>query len=201
MLNNKTDIRQRKVVIRPSELIAYFGQDNNGEVFAADLSGIIFRVEDPCHSQIPELVFENNTLTVEEGVNYYWYLNNELIDGENNSTLSPEANGDYYCVVENEFGCNIQSNTVTVIDVGLIENNAPEFNIYPNPFKSSITIEGDTKHITGLILSDVVGKVIWKQQYFISNPILLPSDIESGLYILSINTSESNFYSTKVYKY
>ena len=41
----------------------------------------------------------------------------------------------------------------------------------------------------------------WLQQYFISNPILLPSDIESGLYILSINTSESNFYSTKVYKY
>ena len=178
-----------------------FGQDQAGEMYVAKSNETIYKVEDPCHSQIPDLVFENNILSVDDGANYYWYLNDELIDGENNSTLSPEENGDYYCVVENEFGCNIQSNTVTVLDVGLIENNAPNFNIYPNPFKSSIYIEGDTKHITGLILSDVVGKVIWKQQHFKSNPVLIPSYIEAGLYILSINTSESNYYSAKVYKH
>ena len=158
-------------------------------------------MEDPCHSQIPELVFENNILTVEEGANYYWYLNDVLIEGENNNTFSPAENGDYFCVVENEFGCNIQSNTVTVIGVGIMDNTTPAFNIYPNPFKSSIFIEGDIQNISGLRLSDAVGKVIWEQQNFISNPVLLPIDIEAGLYILRINTSQSNYYSSKIYKY
>lgn len=178
-----------------------FGQDPDGGMYVAKSNGIIYKVEDPCHSQIPELVFENNTLTVEDGVNYYWYLNDVLIEGENNSTLSPEENGDYYCVVENEFGCNIQSNTITVIDVGILNNDAPKFNIYPNPFKTSIYIEGDTQNITSLRLSDAVGKVIWELPHFTSNPILLPTKLESGLYILSINTSESKYYSTKVYKH
>ena len=177
-----------------------FGQDPDGGMFLANSNGTIYKVEDPCHSQIPELLFENNILSVDEGFNYYWYLNDELIDGENSNTISPDENGDYYCVVENEFGCNIQSNIVAVLDVGIIDNNAPVFNIYPNPFESSIIIEGDTRDITGLRLSDAVGKVIWEQQSFISNPVLLPSGLEAGLYILSINTSQSNHYSTKVFK-
>ena len=178
-----------------------FGQDPNGGMYLANSNGIIYEVEDPCHSQIPELVFENNILTVEEGANYYWYLNDVLIEGENNNTFSPAENGDYFCVVENEFGCNIQSNTVTVIGVGIMDNTTPAFNIYPNPFKSSIFIEGDIQNISGLRLSDAVGKVIWEQQNFISNPVLLPIDIEAGLYILRINTSQSNYYSSKIYKY
>lgn len=177
-----------------------FGQDPDGGMYLALSNGTIFKVEDPCHSQIPELVSENDILSVDEGFNYYWYLNDELIDGENNSTLSPEENGNYYCVVENEFGCNIQSNTVSVLDVGIIDNNVPEFNVYPNPFESSIFIEGDTKNITNLSLSDILGKVIWEQHSFISNPVLLPSNLEAGLYILNINTSQSNYYSAKVFK-
>ena len=84
---------------------------------------------------------------------------------------------------------------------GFLNIDAPEFNVYPNPFKSSIYIEGDTQDITSLRLSDAVGKVIWELPHFTSNPISLPNKLESGLYILSINTSESNYYSTKVYKH
>lgn len=177
-----------------------FGQDLNGNVFVAQ-NGTIYKIEDPCHSQIPELVFNNDTLTVEQGINYYWFFEGEEIENSNNNMLIANQNGNYYCVVENEFGCNIQSNTVTVIGVGLVENKKPEFRIYPNPFKSSIYIDGDTKLIESIELLDATGKAIWNQTRFISNPIELPQNLKPGFYIVSIKTNKSIQYSSKIYKY
>ena len=177
-----------------------FGQDLNGNMYLAK-NGTIFKVEDPCHSQIPLLIQFENDLIVSAGTNYYWFFNGEEIEGENNISLAPGQNGDYYCVVENEFGCNIQSNTVTVIGLGLMENEKPGFKVYPNPFKSSIIIEGDTRYISTIELSDALGKVIWNQDSFISNPIILPEYLKPGLYILTISTVQSTKYTSKVYKY
>jgi hypothetical protein len=177
-----------------------FGQDQNGEMYLAK-NGTIFKVIDPCHSQIPELTFNNDTLVVDEGVNYYWYLQDEEIPDENNDFLVPEENGNYYCIVENEYGCNIQSNTIAVIGVGLQENEKIEFNIYPNPFNSFIIIEGDTKSINNIELTDILGKIIWHQDHFSSNPVALPNNLKPGVYILTISSKQSTHYTSRIYKF
>jgi hypothetical protein len=179
---------------------ASFGQDENGEMYLAKGNNI-FKVVDPCHSQIPELTSSKDTLFVSEGVNYYWYLNNEEISGENNNFLVPIESGDYYCVVENEFGCNIKSNTVPVLGLGLIENEKIEFKVFPNPFKSFITLEGDTQSINKIALTDVLGKMIWYQNSFVSNPVILPVDLKPGIYILTISSKQSGQYATRISKF
>jgi hypothetical protein len=177
-----------------------FGQDQNGEMYLAK-NDIIFKVIDPCHSQIPELLFNNDTLVVDAGVNYYWFLNDEEITGASSNILVPEENGNYYCIVENEFGCNIKSNTIQVLGLGLIENEKIKFKIYPNPFNSFIVIEGDTKSINSIILTDILGKIIWNQDYFTSNPVTLPDNLKPGIYILTIGSEQSAQYTSRIYKF
>ena len=178
-----------------------FGQDSSGEMFAAKLGGTIYKVEDPCHSQIPELVFENGLLTVDEGLMYYYYLDGELIETSENNSYEPQVSGTYYCVVKNQYGCNIKSNEVLVTGVGIIEEGIPGYRFYPNPFGSFLEIEGNIENIHSILISDLSGKVVWEQNEVLSKVLVFRDKLKAGIYIMNVELKNSGSYSVRILKY
>jgi len=175
-----------------------FGQDENGEMYMARLPNAIYKLNDPCHSQFPILTFESSLLTVTEGQNYYWFLNDELIEGQTENTYSPVENGVYYCNVENEFGCVIKSNSIDVLSLGLNELNTPAFNIYPNPAKRFFTIDGDLNKIMGFKLYSTVGKMVWERNAISGDMIELPSGLNPGYYIITLVLKDKSTVSKRL---
>ncbi|MBL7943903.1 MAG: T9SS type A sorting domain-containing protein [Flavobacteriales bacterium] len=72
-----------------------------------------------------------STLIAPDGDTWQWYDSNGEIVGATNQEFEPAADGYYYCVVTNEFGCT--STTVEFMFVGLTEFQNTGFAVYPNP--------------------------------------------------------------------
>ncbi|MDI9257879.1 T9SS type A sorting domain-containing protein [Flavobacterium sedimenticola] len=78
------------------------------------------------------------------------------------------------------------------------ENNTIEINIYPNPSKHSITIDGldITYKVT---VYDTMGKLIKTYPIAINNTYDI-SNLQMGLYIVKIETEDNNVYFSKLIK-
>jgi hypothetical protein len=70
-----------------------------------------------------------------------WYLNAVPIAGETGEYLPVTDNGDYYAIVQDDYNCSAQSNTITIINAGVSDLVDSRIKISPNPFSSSIRIE------------------------------------------------------------
>lgn len=178
-----------------------FGQDSSGEMYVAKGS-TIYQIVDPCHSQIPELSYNGDSLLVEEGVNYYWFYNGEEIEDNNQSyflILTPSF-GVYTCVVENEYGCNIESNEIDLTELGLEDVNTPHFKVYPNPFSSTLTIEGDLDHVNVINIYSIDGKLLWSQQYLEQDSKIELNDFQKGSYLLELVDNKGYHYTQLIVK-
>jgi hypothetical protein len=84
---------------------------------------------------------------------YQWYscFNNALIllPGDTNQLFQPSLNG-YYTVAISIGNCADTLDCTLVQDISLEENEAPRFNLFPNPNQGSFTIQNlantDFKH-------------------------------------------------------
>ena len=179
-----------------------FGQDADGEMYLAKTSGVIYKLVDPCHSQIPELIFNNDSLLVDSAENHHWFLNGEMIEGANDAFYIPSEFGIYYCIIENEYGCNIQSNEIDLTYLNIDANQKDEFIISPNPFNSSISIQGFKHNINELTLYTLSGNVIWNKRMENSESlnIQLPSDLSNGPYMIQLTDDKGNRYTQLIIK-
>jgi hypothetical protein len=77
-----------------------------------------------------------------------------------------------------------------VIDytTGIIEETLPNINIYPNPSKDWIKIDGITE-LSDVQIFDVTGKLVLQQEYQVDDRIDI-SNLTVGMYILNIRNSE-----------
>lgn len=71
----------------------------------------------------------------------------------------------------------------------LTENNAAQFNIYPNPAKESLTIQGDFNGATSATILDQSGKTVKTIAAVATGASISINDLEQGIYFLVINTN------------
>ena len=77
-----------------------------------------------------------------------------------------------------------------VIDytTGIVETSLPDINIYPNPSKDWIKIDGLTES-SNIQIFDITGKLVLQQEYQVDDRIDI-SSLTTGMYILNIRNSQ-----------
>lgn len=85
------------------------------------------------------------------------------------------------------------SSAIISIDcsVGIIEPIIPEINIYPNPTRDRIKIDGLLEN-SDIYIFDISGKLILSQKYQIDEMINI-SDLNVGMYIVNVRNSKGVF--------
>jgi hypothetical protein len=119
--------------------------------------------------------------------NIQWYLNGNILTGENNQTLIAIETGNYSVEYAYLTGC-VGADTSQVLEV-VISSIAPisnenQIHLYPNPIQASgiITISGTYKN-DQLEITDIQGRLIKKMLINETNEIDLVG-IQSGLYLV-----------------
>ncbi len=89
---------------------------------------------------------------------------------------------------------------VTVNEYTDIENLRQNgISIYPNPTNGIINIETGNNNIQNIKISDITGKTLIKKSDIQQNEAIDLSELESGIYIISIQT-DKNIFTTKIIK-
>ena len=173
-----------------------FAADINGQPYIVDINGAIQKIVDPCGDFNPEISanVDFNAAIATEGAQYFWYLNDDLVEGENDQEFAPSENGEVYAVVENEEGCAIQTNTVDLTNVSVEDKSKSEFKVYPNPTSDSIFVEGVPVNATLSVVS-ISGRV--QDVKFSQNAeSIVSADVSrltSGMYILRVESSDETY--------
>lgn len=110
---------------------------------------------------------------------------NTAVAGATSATFIPSANGDYAVVVTSG-SCDDTSACVTYNSVGLAENGSSVFTAYPNPTSGLITINSNGAVIKMLVVRDASGRIIFQTQNTASTSSVNLTDMESGVYFITI---------------
>lgn len=139
-----------------------------------------------------ELVLEENILITNghNNLNYNWYLNDAIIQNENQSTYTPISDGFYYAEAINEDGCSGQSNNIQVLLTSLNDLQSSLISIYPNPTKDVIK--------TNILISEDAIYQIWSVQGKLVSNGKLKREIsvkgfDDGTYLLYIMSNKTSF--------
>lgn len=73
-----------------------------------------------------------------------WFLDDELIQDQQNDTITALTNGTYSAQITDQYGC-IYSTSNFQLSVSLSEYTTGQWMIYPNPTKDVLTIEVEEK--------------------------------------------------------
>ncbi len=184
-----------------------FGSDVWGEMYAVrNGNGSIYRVVESSGTLLDHISFENfNTIKSNlAGAGYAWYLNGQLIEGENAQTLEFSENGEYYVIITSESGCEITSNAILITNTGLQDNQAIKFfKAYPNPASEllNIKVEADPSLTENLQIDifTVDGKKVMgfsAQRNNTFSPINI-SKLNPGIYFLFCKNRKGEVLATR----
>ena len=133
-----------------------------------------------------------STLTSSEPSGNEWYLNDTLLVGETNQTLTiTPPFGTYEVLFTNSDGCTSVSNPL-IVNVGIDEIDNSMINTYPNPSNTSIVIDYPNE-IESAILYDINGQEVPIE--LISTKTYSLKNVSKGTYFLKIKTNEGIFTS------
>jgi len=150
-------------------------------------------VSDP---DMPVLILnpDTNEITTEQQyASYQWYLDDEVIVGATNQSITVLDNGAYSVEVFNETGCSVLSesingSTLSVTDISLPLKNA--ISIYPNPTRGVLNIKvTNATEINSIKLVNTLGQTIY--DYDNETRVINTSGFAEGLYFLIINNQIS----------
>jgi hypothetical protein len=135
----------------------------------------------------PAITVDGNILTASPTFSgsIQWYLNGNIIDGENNQTLNASENGNYSVVYAYVTGCigadTSQIQEVIVSSIAPISNEVSEY-VFPNPIQASgiLTVSGLSNNYL-LEITDLQGRLVKQVLMHDSNQINL-AGIQSGIY-------------------
>lgn len=96
-------------------------------------------------------------------------------------------------VAGNGSGCDqTETLAITSIVASIFETSVLNTRIYPNPSTGVFNIELDTKDMVNLSILDLSGKVVYTEQYAGSTHHLDLSQLVSGIYLLTLQTTEGH---------
>ena len=145
-------------------------------------------------------VFIGRQLEVGLNEDCIWYLNGLPIDTIAGLWVKPDSTTTY--IVQQTICGNVKYDTVTVIVSGvgieIYTNDSKGLVLYPNPASNLLNIESTTK-FSQLIISDVLGNVVIRQQVYNHAVSIDISGLSKGLYFVKM-VSETGFVVRKFLK-
>lgn len=129
----------------------------------------------------------DNVLSVESGLeSYQWYLNGDAISGANSNSYEITEDGNYTVTASNEWDCMGESDEFSAVYTSILESDFSDVKIYPNPANDFVTIE-NVNGITNIQIHDLSGKLVLdKQNNLNGNNRLDVSDLQTGVYLVSV---------------
>jgi len=149
------------------------------------------------------LTYANDQLQADyqNGSQYTWYLNNNVISIGTDYIITPATSGDYFVEVVDENGCTTVSDTLHVSLTGIPGTTLNGLAIYPNPSKGKITLLFD-KPVNNLQVDvfDLLGNKVCETTP--ENPantqtIMDLQELPAGIYFLKIRT-DGNIITQKI---
>ncbi|NQX98348.1 MAG: T9SS type A sorting domain-containing protein [Flavobacteriales bacterium] len=137
----------------------------------------------------PTIVDNAGTLTSSvSGVSYIWYLNGSPIASSNQISIVVTLPGLYEVEVFFNDGCSEISAPYNVITTGIEHFNTDNFQFYPNPTNSTITVEGvNSEELKKIKIYDILGQGVYSFQ-IIGNEIDV-SSFSKGIYFIQSKNS------------
>ena len=175
--------------------ISTFGEDINGELYAARLTqGRIYKVSSTTAITVEITTDVNNLMAPAGYTTYQWYLDGNIIDGATSQTHDADATGIYTVEVTADNGCTFTSDQYGHTLVGIY--NIPSlqaFQISPNPFDNEFEVAMEVNEKTELTLKliDLDGKKILEEKITVSDSfkkVINLEDLPSAVYFLSLET-------------
>lgn len=132
-----------------------------------------------------------NGLLASPAFYYQWLVDGDSIPNQTGQFYIPIASGSYSAILSDEVGCWVETAPYE-IDYSQIDFwNENQMVVFPNPFESNIYLLGDTVPVQKVELTDMSGKLIFKDE----NPLF-----ENGLYAIKGLNVKSGVYFFRVYR-
>lgn len=184
------------VTISPTETTTYTLTGTNAFGCSAT-DEVTISVEEVGDATITE---ENGVLSVDFGTSFQWYLVSSPDDlpllGATSSSFTPLSPGTYYVIINPNAECVIQSEPFVVTN--LFANAEIELKCYPQPFKETLIVES-SERISSLRIYSSNGQSIMDQQIN-DHQAHLNLQLESGIYLLEIHSSNGEIHRRKIIK-
>jgi len=135
-----------------------------------------------------------------DAASYDWYLDSVLVSTTSDPFLVITQPGNYYSVVNDSMTCPRVSNVLTAIILSTQNLPGDEFYIINNNDFHSVTIINKTiENDFGVSMTDMTGKLIYKQEFHGRRNEINLETIPAGIYLLNIK-SDDRIFSKKIIK-
>jgi hypothetical protein len=191
--------------------IVSFGTDVFGEMFAVKGDpGTVYRVLESSDDLADHITVESGpdgvVLTSPlSGSGFEWFLNGNLIDGENAGTLSVNESGTYSLIIITESGCRIATNSQEVVVSDTRDHSAVQyFEVYPNPSQETIWVD---VHINSSAIGIVQLELYSLDGRLIRNNVVINqagkteldlANLDAGMYLIQLRDSNGALASRKL---
>lgn len=150
-----------------------------------------------CIATAPDLQYQIPFIhsSVMGAFDFSWFVNDTLLSGFNQSSITPLVNGTYELVISDSVGCVFNSPPLIIDFLNQLEINQSPIGIYPNPFSNLLTINLESTNLNEFTIRimDVKGTLAYQRNYSESSIVQIKTDsFESGSYILLILDSEGS---------
>ncbi len=93
----------------------------------------------------------------------------------------------------------LQSEMVAINSVGIKDVNSNSFNVYPNPFNNTLTID-HLENASQVIVSNILGQTVKTVNKLGSKVVISTDDLNKGIYFISVIDNNNNIKTEKVVK-
>jgi D-alanyl-D-alanine carboxypeptidase len=140
----------------------------------------------------PVISQNGNTLQSSAASGNQWYNQNGIIIGATAQNYTVTADGDYYVIVTLSGCSSDNSNTISFLLTGIMQNEIlAATKIYPNPFSGELIIE--SANGTNYEISNSSGQVVLKGK--INGKVMLDASVLSqGIYFIKLSNASATEY-------
>lgn len=128
---------------------------------------------------------------------YQWYLNGELLEGQNGYIIYPQVSGSYTVEITDLYGCTVMSAPYNYVITGIAGSWQPAFTVLPNPATDAVRVTGPVDAVRSLELVDPLGRVVARRTVTNPNDLLIARDnLPTGLYAVRLMDRDSHELTT-----
>ncbi|HRH71396.1 MAG TPA: PQQ-dependent sugar dehydrogenase [Flavobacteriales bacterium] len=139
-------------------------ENNLLELFVANVeNGTIKRIVDLCPMAAPVISQAGDVLTSTFADSYTWYFNGEEIPNATTQSITIDEVGEYYVVAGFEPSCELQSETVEVIQLGVVSLGTATFQVYPSPARDMVMLSDIPAEASSVRITDLTGRTMTAQ--------------------------------------
>ncbi|MBN2681185.1 MAG: agmatine deiminase family protein [Bacteroidales bacterium] len=108
-------------------------------------------------------------------------------------TATNLCSGNYSLTITDSLGCSVTGTFVVSFSNVITENEISDFILYPNPSSGIVRIEFSGIETTELIITDLLGKVVYTSEIYSGKTNIDLKKFNSGIYFVSLNYSDRKY--------